>query len=44
MVQMNRFAGQNLRHRTNIWTPRGEAARGSGSGGINWEIGLTYIH
>ena len=25
--------------RTNVWTPRGD-----GAGGMNWELGLTYIH
>ena len=26
--------------RTNIWKQRGEM----GGGGMNWEIGITYIH
>ena len=41
MVQMNRFAGQKLRHRCrekNVWTPRGES--GGGGGVMNWEIGI----
>ena len=43
MVQMNRFAGQKMRHRSrekNIWTPRGEAAGGGGGGMMNWEFGI----
>ena len=48
MVQMNRFAGQKLRHRcreqTYGRTPRGESSRGGGvcgGGGVmNWAIGI----
>ena len=26
--------------RTNVWTPRGEAAAGGGGGVMNWEAGI----
>ena len=46
MLQMNRFAGQKLRHRCrekNVWTPRGESGRGWGwwcdeFGGWDWNV------
>ena len=44
MVQMNRFAGQKLRHRCREQTyghQGGKVARGGGGGGgMNWEIGI----
>ena len=43
MVQMNRFAGQKLRHRCREQTygyQRGKAAGGSGGAVVNWEIGI----
>ena len=43
MVQMNRFAGQKLRHRCREQTYRhqGGKAAGGGDGGVmNWEIGI----
>ena len=44
MIQMNRFAGQKLRHRCREQTyghQGGKAAGGgSGGGGMNWEIGI----
>ena len=43
MVQMNRFAGQKLRHRCREQTygcQRGKAAGGGGGGLMNWEIGI----
>ena len=45
MVQMNRFAGQKLRHRSrekNVWTPRGKSGRGCVGVGVvmNWAIGI----
>ena len=43
MVQMNRFAGQKLRHscREQTYGYRGGKAMGGGDGGvINWEIGI----
>ena len=43
MVQMNRFAGQKLRHRCReqtLWTPRGESGGRVGGGVMNWEIGI----
>ena len=43
MVQMNRFAGQKLRHRCREQTyghQGGKAARGVGGGVMNWEIGI----
>ena len=47
MVQMNRFAGQKLRHRCREQTcghQGGKAAGGGGGGGMNWAIGIDmYI-
>ena len=43
MVQMNRFAGQKLRHSCREQTyghQGGKAAGGGGGGVINWEIGI----
>ena len=43
MVQMNRFAGQKLRHRGREQTyghQGGKAAEGGGGGVMNWEIGI----
>ena len=43
MVQMNRFAGQKLRHRCREQTyghQGGKAAMGGGGGVMNWEIGI----
>ena len=43
MVQMNRFAGQKLRHRCReqMYGHQGGNATGSGGGGVmNWEIGI----
>ena len=44
MVQMNRFAGQKLRHRcreqTYGHTKRGKRWGGGGGGVLNWEIGI----
>ena len=43
MVQMNRFAGQKLRHRYKEQTyghQGGKVAWGEGGGVINWEIGI----
>ena len=44
MVQMNRFAGQKLRHRCRKQTyahQGGKAAGvGGGGGGMNWAIGI----
>ena len=45
MVQMNRFAGQKLRHRCREQTygHQGEEAAGAvgrGGGGMNWAIGI----
>ena len=43
MVQMNRFAGQKLRHRCREQTYgyQGGKAAGGGDGGVtNWEIGI----
>ena len=43
MVQMNRFAGQKLRHRCReqmYGDQGGEAAADGGGGVINWEIGI----
>ena len=43
MVQMNRFAGQKLRHRSREKTyghEGGKAARGGDGGVLNWEIGI----
>ena len=48
MVQMNRFAGQKLRHRCReqmYGHQGGKVGRGGGGGGgvMNWEIGIdTY--
>ena len=47
MVQMNRFAGQKLRHRCREQTyghQGGKAAVGGGGEVMNWEIGINmYI-
>ena len=43
MVQMNRFAGQKLRHRCREQTyghHRAKAAEVGGGGVMNWEIGI----
>ena len=43
MVQMNRFAGQKLRHRCRKQTyghQAGKAVEGGGGGVMNWEIGI----
>ena len=43
MVQMNRFAGQKLRHRCREQTyghQGGKAVGGRGGGGMNWAIGI----
>ena len=43
MVQMNRFAGQKLRHRCReqMYGHQGGKAMGSGDGGVmNWAIGI----
>ena len=44
MVQMNRFAGQKLRHRRReqMYGHQGGkvAGGGGGGGGMNWEIGI----
>ena len=43
MVQMNRFAGQNLRHkcREQMYGHLGGKVAGRGAGGVmNWEIGI----
>ena len=42
MVQMNRFAGQKLRHRCREQTygHQGGKWQGGGGGGMNWEIGI----
>ena len=43
MVQMNRFAGQKLRHRCKeqmYGHQEGKVAGGGGGGGMNWEIGI----
>ena len=43
MVQMNRFAGQKLRHRCREQTYGRQAGKavGGGNGGVmNWEIGI----
>ena len=43
MVQMNRFAGQKLRHRCREQTyghQGGKAAAGWGDGVMNWAIGI----
>ena len=43
MVQMDRSAGQKLRHRCREQTyghQRGKAPWGGGSGVMNWEIGI----
>ena len=42
MVQMNRFAGQKLRHRCReqmYGHQEGKVAGGGGGGGMNWAIG-----
>ena len=46
MVQMNRFAGQKLRHRCREQTyghQGGKVAGGGGGAVMNWEIGI-YIY
>ena len=43
MVQMNRFAGQKLRHRCREQTYRhqgGKGAAGGDGGGMNWATGI----
>ena len=43
IVQVNRFAGQKLRHRCREQTyghQGGKAEAGGGGGGMNWEIGI----
>ena len=42
MVQMNRFAGQKLRHRCREQTygHQGQKWQGGGGGVMNWEIGI----
>ena len=43
MVQMNRFAGQKVRHRCREQTyghQGGKAVGGGGGGVMNWEIGI----
>ena len=42
MVQMNRFAGQKLRHRCREQTygHQGGKVAGGGGGVMNWEIGI----
>ena len=43
MVQMNRFAGQKLRHRCREQTyvhQGGKVAGGGGGGVMNWETGI----
>ena len=42
MVQMNRFAGQKLRHRCREQTygHQGAKVAGGGGRGMNWEIGI----
>ena len=42
MVQMNRFAGQKLRHRCReqMYGHQGGKAVGGVGGGMNWEIGI----
>ena len=43
MVQMNRFAGQKLRHRCReqmYGHQGGKVEGGVGGGGLNWEIGI----
>ena len=44
MVQMNRFAGQKLRHRCREQTYGHQGGKagggGGGGGGMNWEIGI----
>ena len=43
MVEMNRFAGQKLRHKCREQTyghQGGKAAGGGGGDGMNWEIGI----
>ena len=43
MVQMNRFAGQKVRHRCReqmYGHQGGKAVAGGGGGGMNWEIGI----
>ena len=41
MVQMNRFAGQKLRHRSRGQTCGHQGGKWRGGGGVmNWEIGI----
>ena len=41
MVQMNRFAGQNLRHRCKEQTYGHQGGKtAGGGGGMNWTIGI----
>ena len=43
MVQMNRFAGQKLRHRCReqmYGHQGGKQREGGGGGGMNWETGI----
>ena len=41
MVQMNRFAGQKLRHRCREQTYEHQGGKAGGGGGVmNWEIGI----
>ena len=42
MVQMNRFAGQKLRHRCReqMYGPQGGKVARGGGGVMNWEIGI----
>ena len=42
MVQMNRFAGQKLRHRCReqMLDTKGGKQPGVGGGGMNWETGI----
>ena len=48
MVQMNRFAGQKLRHRhrEQMYGHQGGKAAGGGGGGavMNWEIGMDMLY
>ena len=41
MVQMNRFAGQKMRHRCSEQTYGHQGGKVAGGGGVmNWEIGI----
>ena len=49
MVQMNRFAGQKLRHRCREQTYGHQGGKAMGVGGVgggvmNWATGIAYIH